>query len=339
MDDVPEDHAMNALDGLLQGIVDDPLAEDRWLILADWLEEHDDPRKAELLRLHRHLLATCCQPDRHPERCTWQARIVDLLGQGVRPCLPQRTISLGDGVEMTFNFIPPGTFLMGSPEDEAGWEDNEPAHRVELTRGFWLSGHPLTQVQWRVVMGSCPNEATTNAYPISNLSWADCLTFCKQSSERTGWQHRLPTEAEWEWACRAGTTTAYYTGDGVEAMKRAGWCNDDGTWGTGKQTLPGYLDYGKGAAPKPVGQFDPNAWGMHDMHGNVWEWCQDCYERHCRLDEERVDPIGPAKGTKRVLRGGSYFNDPVRCRSAARVGFEPDMPADAVGCRLCLCLD
>src|SRR5256714_9023631 len=103
---------------LLRATVADPQAEDRWLVLADWLEENDDPRRAELLRLHRRLLATCCEPDQHPERAAWQARVVELLGQGVQPCVPQRTVVLAEGVEMTFSFIPPGDFLMGSPQSE-----------------------------------------------------------------------------------------------------------------------------------------------------------------------------------------------------------------------------
>src|SRR5690349_22421924 len=105
------------LDHLLQGIVEEPLAEDRWLVLADYLEEHDDPRRATLLRLHRRLLATCCEPERHPERGEWHARIVTLLAEGVRPCVPQKTVLLGKRlrVPMTFSFIPPGSFLMGSP--------------------------------------------------------------------------------------------------------------------------------------------------------------------------------------------------------------------------------
>jgi uncharacterized protein (TIGR02996 family) len=103
---------------LLEAIVASPQAEDRWLGLADWLEKHDEPRRAELLRLHRRLLATCCEPDRHPDRPAWQTRIVELLVQGVRPCGPERAAGLPRGAEMTFRFIPPGRFLIGSPEDE-----------------------------------------------------------------------------------------------------------------------------------------------------------------------------------------------------------------------------
>src|SRR4051794_20798627 len=119
---------MPTLEALLDAVVAEPLAEDRWLVLADYLEEHDDPRRGELLRLHRRLLATYCEPDRHPERAGWQARVVGLIGQGVRPCVPQRTVVLGGGVEMGFAFIPPGTFLMGSPPGEEGRKDDEVLH-------------------------------------------------------------------------------------------------------------------------------------------------------------------------------------------------------------------
>src|SRR3954465_824071 len=113
-----EGDTMNELDDILHAVVLDPLAEDRWSVLADWLEEHDDPRRAELLRLHRKLVATCCEPERHRGGARWQAHVVELLGRGVRPVVPQRTIPLGGGSDMTFSFVPSGTFLMGSPPDE-----------------------------------------------------------------------------------------------------------------------------------------------------------------------------------------------------------------------------
>jgi uncharacterized protein (TIGR02996 family) len=132
----------------------DPLDEDRWLVLADWLEEHDDPRRGQLLRPHRKLLATCCEPEQHPKRAAWQARIVTLLAEGVRPCVPQRTVVLGDGVPMTFSFIPPGSFLMGSPESEEGRAAPETQHRVTLTKGFWLGVQPLMSGSSRLVAPS-----------------------------------------------------------------------------------------------------------------------------------------------------------------------------------------
>jgi uncharacterized protein (TIGR02996 family) len=222
------------LEDLLLGIVEDPLSEPRYLVLADWLEEHDDPRRAQLLRLHRRLLATCCKPERHPERAGWQARVVELIGQGVTPCVPQKTVVLGKGVEMTFHFIPPGSFLMGSPPHEQERSATEVLHRVTLTRGFWLGTYPVTQAQWLAVMGSNPSKFQGDDRPVEQVSWDDCVALC----ERLGEEFRLPTEAQWEYACRAGTTTAYYTGDGVEALKRAGWCRYDQKAARAKETSP-----------------------------------------------------------------------------------------------------
>jgi uncharacterized protein (TIGR02996 family) len=333
---------MSELEGLLDAVVADPQAEDRWSVLADCLEEHDDPRRAELLRLHRRLLATCCEPDEHPERAVWQARIGELLGLGVRPCVPQRTIELAVGVEMTFSFIPPGSFLMGSPESEEWREDLESRHRVTLTRGFWLGVYPVTQAQWLAATGVnpskfkgdgrpveklpagptggsrlIPRECRADERPVETVSWDDCQDFLT----RLGLRARLPTEAEWEWACRAGTTTAYHTGDGTEAMKRAGWCS----FGT---------DYGSGKRTRPVGRFEPNAWGLFDLHGNAWEWCSDWYEPY--PEGEVTDPRGGDGGSYRVCRGGSWISYPKFCRSACRSGMGHRVPHG--GCRVALSL-
>jgi len=246
---------MTHLEALLHGFVSDPLCEDRWLVLADWLDEYDDPRRADLLRLHRRLLATCCEPEQHPERTSWHARIVELIGQGVRPCVPQRTVVLAEGVEMKFSFIPPGSFLMGSPQDEMEGEGEEylvfyrttyeVLHRVTLTRGFGLCIYPVTQAQWLWAPGDQPSYYKGNTRPVESVSWDDCIGFCNRLTERIGERFRLPTEAEWEHACRAGTTTAYYSGNGLEALKGAGWCSYDGKI--------------RKASTRPVGQFEPNA--------------------------------------------------------------------------------
>ena len=132
---------MNTLEGLLAGIVADPLEETRWLVLTDWLEEFDDPRRAELLRLHRKMLATCCEPSRHLERADWQARTVALIAEGVRPCLPQETITLPGGVGMTFAFIPSGSFLMGSEHPE-GYDAERPVQVWRLTTTPSISSGP-----------------------------------------------------------------------------------------------------------------------------------------------------------------------------------------------------
>jgi uncharacterized protein (TIGR02996 family) len=314
----------NAFQGLLQAIVENPLDQTTYLGLADWLEEYDDPRRAELLRLHRRLLATCCEPDQQPQRAGWQARIVELLSR-VRPCMPQRSAMLAKGVEMTFNFIPPGTFLMGRPEGEDGYDEEVPQHLVTLSKGFFLGVYQVTQAQWQAVMGSNPSRFKGDNWPMENVSWEDCQDCCRKLAERDGKLYRLPTEAEWEYACRAGTTTEYSSGNGLEALRQVGWCNNDGNWGSAKKA-------------KPVGQFQPNAWGLYDMHGNVWEWCLD--GRRSYSSGAIVDPVGPQKkDDARVLRGGSRRDLPRWCRSAIRGRDAPAARIDDGGCRVVLCLD
>jgi uncharacterized protein (TIGR02996 family) len=313
---------MTSLDSLLQGIVEDPLGESRWLVLADWLDEHDDSRTAELLRLHRRLIATCFEAGEHPERAGQQARIVELLGQGVRPCVPQRTVTLTVGVEMTFSFIPPGCFLMGSPTSEEDRFGNETLHRVALASGFRLGVQPVTQAQWRAVMGESPSGFKGDDLPVENVSWDDCQHFCRNLGDRTGKRFRLPTEAEWEYACRAGTTTPFHSGETISTDQ----ANYDGNYTYGKGQKGVYRE--KTTRP---GSFPANAWGLFDMHGNVFEWCSS------RLGGVANPAFGG--GHKRVIRGGSWFDGPLRCRSAYRYAVEPGRRDDGVGCRVVQCPD
>jgi uncharacterized protein (TIGR02996 family) len=288
------------------------------LILADWLEEHGRPHEAELLRLQTVLEATCCQPDQHPERVAQQARLVELLAAGVRPCLPRRTVALAESVEMTFAWIPPGSFLMGSPHQEDGRTDDEAQHRVTLTEGFYLGIHPVTQAQWQAVMGNNPSRFQGEDLPVEKVSWNDCQRFCKRLRRTDGKRYRLPTEAEWEYACRAGTTTPFHFGEMI-GMDLA---NYQGNYPYGKSK--------KGVVRKqttPVGGFPPSGWGLFDMHGNVWEWCADWFEAEYYKRSPRQNPQGPEHGEYRVLRGGSWLNGGRICRAACRV-------SDAPGVRL-----
>jgi uncharacterized protein (TIGR02996 family) len=313
---------MTDLDRLLDAVVEDPLAEDRWAILADWLEEHDDPQRAELLRLHRRLLATCGEPEAHPGRADWQARIVELLGHGVRPCVPQWTVALAEGVEMTFCFVPPGPFLMGSPRGEEGRLDTETLHRVALADGYRLGAQPVAQAQWRAVMGSNPSCFQGDELPVENVSWDECQQFCLELGRRTGRRFRLATEAEWEHACRAGTTTPFFHGETISTDQ----ANYDGhyTYGSGKEGVYRERTTQSGRSP-------PNAWGLFDMHGNVFEWCSGRYGAS-------AGGIGvPRAGGQRMMRGGSWFDRPERCRSAYRYWVEPGRREDCVGCRVVLC--
>ncbi len=316
-----EDEKMTVLEGLLAGIVSDPQEETRWLVLADWLEEFDDPRRAELLRLHRRLLSTCCEPKQHPQRSVWQTRIVALIAEGVRPCVPQETLVLPGGAEMTFSFIPPGTFLMGSDHKRAN-ADEKPVHRVTLTKGFFLGIHPVTQTQWKAVTGSNPSHFPGDNRPVEQVSWDDCQEFCKTLTAHLEGRGTvgLPSEAEWEYACRAGTTTKYCTGDGAAALKKAGWYEGNSE----SQT-------------HPVGELAANAWGLHDMHGNVWEWCQDGYGAYEGSDQ--IDPQIQTNENKRIQRGGGGCYPPGHCRAACRGGFEPSGRDGYFGCRVCFRLD
>jgi uncharacterized protein (TIGR02996 family) len=316
---------MVTLDGLLEGIVADPEDEGRWLVLADWIEEHDDPGRAELLRLHRRLLATCCEPDDHPERAIWQARIVELLAMGVKPCVPQRSILLADDVEMIFSFIPPGIFLMGSPESEEARGYDEVRHRVTLTRGFWLSVSQVTQSQWKTMRPDYPSKYPGNDLPVDHISWNDCVAFCNLLGEN----FHLPTEAEWEWACRAGTTTPFFFGETISTDQ----ANYSGKSAYGQGETGGYR-----GMTTPAGSFPPNAFGLFDMHGNLWDWCEDWCGRYS--DKDQQDPVCIINSTYggRILRGGSCHGSPKMCRSANRSNTSPNIGCFS-GCRVLMCLD
>jgi uncharacterized protein (TIGR02996 family) len=316
------------LASLLQALVEHSSDEALYLVLADWLEEHDDPRRAELLRLHRQLLATCTEPQRHLQRNAWQARVVALLAEGVRPCVPGRTVLLDGVVEMTFHFIPPGSFLMGGPADEEQRSPNNRQHRVTLTQGFYLGIHPVTQAQWQAVMGSNPSHFQGENLPVESVSWEDCQEFCRKLSERDGQRYRLPSEAQWEYACRAGTTTPFHFGPTISTDQ----ANYDGNFPQGQGK--------KGVCREKttaVGSFPANAWGLFDLHGNVWEWCQDAYGRHG--DNDTTDPLNN-EGGSRVLRGGCWRGTQDGCRAGGCRGwFVPSHRSYICGCRVLGCLD
>ncbi len=330
---------MTELDGLLAGIVSDPLEETRWLVLADWLQENDDVRRSELLRLHRKLLTTCCEldahpePDAHPERAGWQSRMVELLVAGVQPCVPRNTLLLPGGVPMAFAFVPPGSFLMGSNHPD-GEDEEKPVHRVTLTKGFFLGVHPVTQAQWEAVMGKNPSHFKGENRPVESVSWWDCQEFREKVTKVTKGQGSgsvgLPTEAEWEYACRAGITSEYHYGDVV---------TPDLVNYNGKHSWNGSPKGKYRESTTEVGSFPSNGWGLYDMHGNVWEWCRGWYGAYSAGDQ--TDPRVNSNGQDRVLRGGSWRSVPVNCRSASRFRRGPASSSnfDVVGFRVCFRLD
>jgi formylglycine-generating enzyme required for sulfatase activity len=204
--------------------------------------------------------------------------------------------------------IPAGSFLMGSADnDESAYGDEMPQHRVNLQE-FYLGKYPVTQEQYQTIMGNNPSHFKDNPKnPVENVSWNDAQAFCQKLSEKTGKKYRLPSEAEWEYACRAGTQTRYYFGD--DEMK-----------------LGEYAWYGKNSGSKthPVGKKKPNNWELFDMHGNVWEWCEDgWHDNHENSPKNGTAWNDNHSQTKaRVIRGGSWFIDPRNCRSAYRYYFD-----------------
>jgi formylglycine-generating enzyme required for sulfatase activity len=223
--------------------------------------------------------------------------------------------------------IEPGSFLMGSSDKEEGHEDNEVQHRVKLTKPFYMAATTVTQKQWKAVMGTDPSYFKGETLPVEQVSWGDAVSFCRKLSEKEGKNYRLPTEAEWEYACRAGTTTPFNTG---------------ATISTGQANYNGNNTYGSGVKgayrvkTTPVGSFKPNAWGLYDMHGNVWQWCSDIYAAYTG---DATDPTGPdsnADHSSRVLRGGSWDDGPRNCRAAYRGGGAPGSRGGYIGFRVCL---
>ena len=230
-----------------------------------------------------------------------------------------KTVLLPGNIPLEMVYVAPGSFDMGSPIEEKGRCDDELLHRVNLTRGFWLGKFPVTQRQWECVMGYNLSYFKGFDNPVEMVSWNDCQKFiakCNQELQKEfRGEVRLPTEAEWEYACRAGSRGAY--------------------GGTGKLDDMGWYDntfFGLGLKTKEVGLKSSNAWGFYDMHGNVWEWCQDWYGDYSK--GEVTDPKGPASGDGRVLRGGGWCVGAWNCRSAIRVRCVPGVRLHCYGFRL-----
>jgi formylglycine-generating enzyme required for sulfatase activity len=220
-------------------------------------------------------------------------------------------------------WVKPGTFTMGSPRSEADRVDDESQHQVTLSKGFYLGKHEVTQAQWERVMGSNPSKFKGADRPVETVRWIEAVSFCNKLTEMEkkagrvpeGMAYQLPTEAQWEYACRAGTTTAYSWGDAIT------------------KTNANYRDSGF-KQTRDVGQYAANPWGFHDMHGNVYEWCADWYGDY--PSGAVRDPVGPAGGSSRVLRGGSWHLTASYARCANRFRFAPVFSFNSLGFRLSL---
>ena len=252
---------------------------------------------------------------------------------------------LGNGIELEMVLIPQGAFTMGAPEDEEGSEDNErPQHQVTVPR-FFMGRYQVTQAQWRVVASfekvnrdliSEPSHFKGDDLPVEQISWYDAVEFCVRLSKYTNRNYRLPREAEWEYACRAGTTTPFHFGETIatDLANYNGTDDQDGKWSG---------SYGRGPngiyreQTTPVGSFDAgNNFGLSDMHGNVWEWCVDDW--HSNYQGAPTDGSAWLESDNnsrfRILRGGSWLYNSILCRSANRLFNSPDLSDRTFGLRV-----
>lgn len=223
-------------------------------------------------------------------------------------------------LKIKFCWCPPGSFRMGSSDDAPGHLLNETQFDVTFSNGFWMQQTELTQDQYEQLMGSNPAFFKGPQNPIESLTWTEAAEFCRRLSElppekKAGNLFRLPTEAEWEYACRAGSSTEFCYGDDEAGLGDYGWYNSN-----------------SGRTTHPVGEKRANAWGLRDMHGNVLEWCQDFYGEYPR--QAVTDFRGPASGDKRVPRGGGWFFAPMFARSAHRDAYPPSARYVGLGFRL-----
>ena len=217
------------------------------------------------------------------------------------------TNSLGQ----TFILLPVGTFTMGSPSSEPGRYNDETQHQVTLTQPFYMQTTEVTQSQWEAVMVINPSSLSgCPTCPVDSVSWEDVQTYITRMNLKGEGTYSLPTEAQWEYAARAGITTAFANGS-IEDYPNMSACNDDENL-----NMIGWYCYNSGSTVHTVGQKPTNAWGLHDMSGNVWEWCQDWYDEY--PSNAVTDPAGPLKGLYRVVRGGYWNGESSVCRSAKR---------------------
>ena len=223
------------------------------------------------------------------------------------------TLDLGKGATMTMKLIPAGEFDMG----DVGDEEEEPVHRVKLTRPFYLGIYPVTQAQYQAVMGEDPSDFKGSDRPVEMVSWNDARKFCKKLSQQLAQAFSLPTEAQWEYACRAGTTTDYCFGDDEGDLSDYAWYEDNSDDGT-----------------HPVGRKSETSFGLYDMHGTVWEWCHDRYGSYS--SGPQTDPVGPGTGSDRVRRGGGWYGYASDCRVAIRGSIPPTYAGDDLGFRVVL---
>lgn len=275
-----------------------------------------------------------------------------LLFLGVSPAFTQEREEIVNSIGMRLVKLPAGKYLRGSPVDEVGSQDDENQHEITLTREFYIGVFEVTQAEYTLVMGENPSyfpepiihpavrhpetgrlisaeqkeQLDSSRYPVERVAWNDAVRFCERLSQRrdearAGRVYRLPTEAEWEYAARAGSKTAFFFGADSSLLSQFGWYSANS-----KQTT------------HPVGEKLANDWGLYDMYGNISEWCSDLYQNY--PSKSLVDPTGPLSGRKRICRGGDWSELlATDCRSAHREGLAPGVKLRTVGLRVVMTIE
>ena len=237
------------------------------------------------------------------------------------PAGKEITVDLGAGVKLEMVLIPAGEFVMGSPESDKDARDEEkPQHQVQIGKPFYMGRYLVTQEQWEAVMGNNPSAFKGPKNPVEFVSWDDAHAFLDRLNAKIGGhgdKFILPTEAQWEYACRAGNKSKYFFGEDAGRIAEYAWYSKN-----------------SGGKTHPVGEKKPNAWGLYDMHGNVWEWCQDWYDSGYYANSPPGDPPGPGMGSSHVIRGGDWNGDAGACRSALRGRYTPENRRNYLGFRM-----
>ena len=272
------------------------------------------------------VLTGCCGKGPDTTRPSQEAtRAAEKATPAAEETTPAGAKVITNSIGMKLTLIPTGEFMMGSPDSGSGASsDEKPQHRVRITKPFYLGATEVMQGQYEKVMGRNPSDFKESGpdAPVEQVSWDDAQEFCQKLSKlaeekKAGRRYRLPTEAEWEYACRAGSAAKYCYGDDDSRLGDYAWHMLNANFKT-----------------QQVGQKKPNAWGLYDMHGNVWEWCADWYDVEYYANSPMDDPTGPSTGTSRVHRGGSFSKSAEGCGSAARFESPPDSRRLVLGFRV-----